>query len=220
MGPVFAHKLKWPSIGEGLLPMALVTLLGLAPVIPHPAQAQIAEGNPRLALPASQLDQPFETPVFVVGYASLGGDFQKQATDYGYGGALIFRPGHAVNIFSSFLGWDTGMVIQIDYLKVPDGGDIISGDLIMRRYFNDRGDRTRAVNLFLGLGSGVSDIRRPEPGDDAAGEHWSILVEGGQEWHFKDSHLFFLKGQYRWMVNAGRTWRAWSVMAGLGLVWP
>ena len=90
----------------------------------------------------------------------------------------------------------------------------------MRRYFNDRGDRTRAVNLFLGLGSGVSDIRRPEPGDDAAGEHWSILVEGGQEWHFKESHLFFVKGQYRWMINAGRTWRAWSVMVGLGLVWP
>ena len=53
------------------------------------------------------------------------------------------------------------MVVQLDYLQIPDRGDITSADLIMRRYFNNRGDRKTEVNLFRGLGSGVSDIVRP-----------------------------------------------------------
>jgi hypothetical protein len=32
--------------------------------------------------------------------------------------------------------------------------------------------------------------------------------------------MFYLKAQYRWMINAGRTWRTWSVMVGAGLAWP
>lgn len=220
LGPRIPIKTKVIHATGGLLKLvamaALVTLTAQA----LPAGAQLAEGNPRLALPPSRLNAPFTTPVFLVGHASWGGGFKDEEGDLGYGGALIFRPGHSVNIFSSFLNWNAGMVIQVDYLQVPDGGDIISGDLIMRRYFNNRGDQKTNVNLFLGLGTGLSDIRRPDPGDVAAGDHWSILVEAGQEWFFSNSTLFFVKGQYRWMINAGRTWRTWTVMAGLGVAWP
>ena len=86
------------------------------------------------------------------------------------------------------------MVVQIDYLEVPDGGRITSLDLIMRRYFNNRGDQKTEVNIFLGLGSGISDIKRPDANDIAGGDHWSILAEAGQEWFFKPTHMFFLKG--------------------------
>lgn len=184
------------------------------------AVAQLAEGNSRLELPPSQLGQPFENPVFLAGHWAYGGGFQDQQGDQGYGGALIFRPGSPVNIFDGLLDWKAGMVVQVDFLQVPDGGDITSADLILRRYFNNRGDRKTEVNLFLGLGSGVSYIDRPRPDDVTAGDYWSILAEAGQEWFFKPTHMFYLKVQYRWLINAGRTYRTWSVLVGAGLAWP
>jgi hypothetical protein len=200
--------------------LTLLTVLALTVGLPTATAAQLAEGNSRLELPPSQLGQPFENPVFLAGHLAYGGGFQDQQPDLGYGGALIFRPGSPVNIFDGLLNWKAGMVVQVDYLQVHDGGDITSADLILRRYFNNRGDRKTEVNLFLGLGSGVSKIDRPRQDDVAAGDHWSILAEAGQEWFFKPTHMFYLKAQYRWMINAGRTWRTWSVMVGAGLAWP
>jgi len=200
--------------------LILLTALTLVVGLSTAAAAPLAEGNSRLELPPSQLGQPFENPIFLAGHWAYGGGFQDQGGDQGYGGALIFRPGSPVNIFDGLFNWKAGMVVQIDYLEVPDGGNITSGDLILRRYFNNRGDRDTEVNLFLGLGSGISDIHRPEPDDVAVGDHWSILAEVGQEWFFKPTHMFHLKAQYRWMINAGRTYRTWSVLVGAGLAWP
>lgn len=182
--------------------------------------AQLTEGNDRLKLPPSQLDQPFETPVFVTGHWGFGGGFRDQPGDQGYGGSLIFRPGSPVNIFTGLLNWKAGMVVQVDYLKFPDGGDLTAADLILRRYFGNRGDRKVEVNLYLGLGTGAGQIDLPDPDDVANGDHWSLLAEAGQEWYFKPSFLFYLKGQYRWLINAGRTYQIWSVHVGVGFAWP
>jgi hypothetical protein len=188
--------------------------------LPGALCAQLTEGNDRLKLPPSQLGKPFENPIFVVGHVAYGGGFLEQEGDLGYGGSLIFRPGSPTNIFDHLFGWNAGMVIQADFLKVPDGGDITSLDLILRRYFGNRGDRKTEVNLFFGIGSGVSRIERPDPQDISGGDHWSILGEAGQEWFFKPGLMFYVKGQYRWMINAGRTYRTWSGFAGLGIAWP
>ncbi len=184
------------------------------------AYAQLAEGNDRLELPPSQIGKPFENPVFLTGHWAFGGGFLDQSGDQGYGGSLVFRPGSPVNIFGGILNWRAGMVVQVDYLQIPDGGDITSVDLILRRYFNNRGDRKVEVNPFLGVGTGAADITRPEPHDIASGDHWSLLVEAGQEWYFKPTHMFILKAQYRWLINAGRTYQVWSVLVGAGLSWP
>lgn len=198
----------------------LKVVWALSLVMTVPAAAQLTEGNERLSLPASHLDEPFENPIFVTVHGAYGGGFQKQSGDWGYGGSLVFRPGSPINIFDGWWNWKTGMVVQVDYLKVPDGGDILSADLIMRRYFNNRGDRRTEVNMFLGLGSGVSRITRPNDQDIVNADHWSILVEAGQEWWFKPGVNFFLKGQYRWMINGGLTFRTWSGLVGVGLAWP
>jgi hypothetical protein len=218
-----AHRqIKSDSTGVGVqwLALAFVALCALTPGFAPDASAQLAEGNDRLSLPPSQLDKPFENPVFLTGHLAFGGGFQNQSGDLGYGGSLIFRPGSPVNIFSGFMNWRAGMVVQLDYLKIPDGGDITSLDLILRRYFGNRGDRKVEVNPFLGLGTGAAEISLPDPNDIATGEHWSLLVEAGQEWFFKPTFMFFLKGQYRWLINAGRTYQTWSVMVGAGFSWP
>ena len=86
------------------------------------AQGQLAEGNPRLALPGSHLGQPIDHPVFVTGHAAMGGGFMHLSGDLGYGGALVFGPGSSVNICDGFAGWTTALVVQVDHLQVPDGG--------------------------------------------------------------------------------------------------
>ena len=75
----------------GHLQMGLA--LGLALVLSTPAAAQLAEGNSRLKLPASHMNEPFENPVFLAGHIAYGGGFQKQSGDLGYGVSMIFRPG-------------------------------------------------------------------------------------------------------------------------------
>lgn len=182
--------------------------------------AQLAEGNDRLELPPSQIGKPFENPVLITGHWAYGGGFQNRAWDHGYGGTLVFRPGSPVNIFGGILGWRAGMVVQVDYLQIRDGGDITSLDLILRRYFHNRGDRKTEVLPFIGLGIGAADITRPDPNDIASGNHAGILVEAGQEWYFKPTHMFILKAQYRWLINAGHTYQTWSVLVGAGLSWP
>jgi len=200
--------------------LALAGACLLATGIADTANARLTEGNDRLKLPSSQLDRPFETPVFLAGHWTYGGGFQKQPADQGYGGSLIFRPESPVNIFTGLMNWQAGMVVQVDYMRIPEGGDVTSLDLILRRYFNNRGDRRTEVQPFLGLGTGAADVSLPDPDDNTSGEYWSILAEAGQEWFFKPSFLFLLKGQYRWLLNAGRTYGTWSVMVGAGFAWP
>lgn len=184
------------------------------------ALAQLEEGNPRLSLPPSHLDEPFESTVFLTGYISYGGGFRDLPGDIGYGGTMVFTPGSPPNIFSAFLGWNATMVVQVDYLEIPDGGSSLSGDLILRHYFGKQDGRKSKLDFFLGLGSGVSQIRLPDPSDVAEDDYWSLMVEAGQDWNFKPGFLFFAKGQYRWMINAGRTYQTWTFMAGLGIALP
>jgi hypothetical protein len=179
-----------------------------------------AEDNPRLALPRSHLGQPFEGETFLAVHGGAGGGYQGHDPRLGLGGSLIFRPGSTLNIFDGLFGWNTGMVLQADYLELQDDGRIMSYDLILRRYFADRGERKTEVRMFLGLGSGLSEITPPRDYADSKEDFWSLLVEGGQEWFFKPTHHLFVKAQYRWMISSGRTFRTWTLMAGIGIPLP
>jgi hypothetical protein len=208
------------SVGNPAKAWTLTLAVVMAAGLSAPSTAQLTVGNDRLKMPPSQLGQPFETPVFVTGHWGYGGGFRHQPGDQGYGGSLIFRPGSPANIFTGLLHGKVGMVVQVDYLRFPAGGDLTAADLILRRYFGNRGDRKVEVNPFLGVGSGAGQIDLPDPGDVAVGDHWSLLAEAGQEWFFKPRFVLCLKGQYRWMINAGRTYQLWSILVGAGLAWP
>jgi len=184
------------------------------------AQESLADGNPRLTPPRSHLGEPFAGKIFLAGHVAAGSGFRDHEPRLGWGGALIFRPGSTLNIFDGLFDWNAGMVLQGDYLEIAGDGRIMSYDLILRRYFANRGDREVEVRLFLGAGSGVSDIRHPADSGEVPEDAWSLLVEGGQEWHFKPRFHLFIKGQYRWMINSGRTFGTWTAMAGMGFVLP
>jgi len=198
----------------------MAALVCLVILVPHDAVAGSPDENPRLSLPPSHLDAPFTSPVFATGYYGFGGGFRNQPGDSGYGGSLIFRPGSSVNPFGTLLDWNCSLVVQVDYLMIRSGGSILSGDLILRHYLNDRVGRDPAARLFLGVGTGASGIRLPDPADAANADYWSVLGEVGQEWDVGPGFMFFLKGQYRWMFDAGRTYQTWTAMVGFGAAWP
>ena len=60
-----------------LVRLALAWTLAL--VLSTPATAQLTEGNSRLELPTSHLNEPFENPVFLTGHGAYGGGFLKQS---------------------------------------------------------------------------------------------------------------------------------------------
>lgn len=211
----YLKKARWTS---AVLITALWLLAGQAAVCR--AQGSLGEGNPRLANPRSHLGEPFEGKIFLAGHIAGGSGFTDHEPRPGWGGALIFRPGSTLNIFDGLFGWNAGMVLQADYLEIAGDGRIMSYDLILRRYFANRGDPKVEVRLFLGVGSGVSEIRHPAGEGGGREDAWSLLFEGGQEWHFKPHFHLFIKGQYRGMINSGRTYGTWTAMAGMGVTLP
>jgi len=208
---------RFASLSKRCFPVfSAVIFLGLS----IPASGQLAEGNDRLALPRSYLDEPFDGAVFVTGHGSIGGAYDGLGAGGGYGGTLIFRPGSPVNIFNALFRWNVGTVFQVDHQTLDNGGSWTSADIIVRNYFGNRGDRETEVTLFLGLGSGGSE-RRPEGAEREDYQmYWTWLVEGGQEWHFKPGFLFLVKAQYRWFLVDGDVDGMWSVQAGAGFRWP
>jgi hypothetical protein len=185
-----------------------------------PASAQLAEGNDRLSLPQSHLDEPFDGAVFLTGHASFGAGYDDRGADIGYGGSLIFRSGASANFFNALFRWNMATVLQVDYQKLDGGGSWTSIDLIMRRHFSNRGDSETEVNLFLGVGTGGSERHLEEDATDDGQRYWTWLVEAGQEWHFKPGFLFLIRGQYRWFLIDSQVDGMWSVQAGLGIRWP
>ena len=189
-------------------------------MVPLGASAQLAEGNERLALPGSHLGESFENPVFVTGHVGIGGDYEGYGTDTGYGGSLIFRPGHPVNLLGTLFRWSVGTIAQVDYQRLDGGGSWTAIDLVARRYFGNRGTEAVPVNLFLGLGTGGA-FRKLEGAEETEDEtHWTWLVEAGQEWFFRPTHMIFIKGQYRWFLVDDEVDGQWSVMVGAGFRWP
>lgn len=189
-------------------------------LVASPTAAQLAEGNDRLSLPQSHLDEPFDGAVFLTGHGSFGGGYDGRGADIGYGGSLIFRSGASANFFNALFRWNMATVLQVDYQKLDGAGSWTSIDFIMRRHFNNRGDRKTEVNLFLGVGTGGSERNLEGDVTDENQRYWTWLLEAGQEYHFKPGFLFLIRGQYRWFLIDSQVDGMWSVQAGVGFRWP
>jgi len=156
----------------------------------------------------------------VAGHVGYGGDYRRWGPDLGFGGSIIFRPGSSVNLLGSLFRWNLGTILNLDHQELDGGGSWTSVDLLARRYFGNRGSREVPVNLFLGVGTGGA-LRTLQGAEDAEDEaHWTWLVEAGQEWYFKPTHMIFIKGQYRWFLVDERADGLWSVQFGAGFRWP
>lgn len=208
----------FPFIRRQVVWFAFGVLLGSAPVS---ALAQLAENNPRLAMPDSRLHRSFNAPVFITGHVGLGGGFQHQHGQLDYGASFIFRPGSSVNFLDALHKYNSGLVLRLDYQKLSPRNRIFSGDLIIRHYFGDRGGPQKEVLPFLGAGFGASDVTLLPRDGGGSSRYWSWVVGGGQEWNFRSEWVVVARVQYR-HYSFGRafitTWAA-TVAVGIPVPW-
>jgi hypothetical protein len=174
----------------------------------------------RLEPPRSTLGQPFDAPAFLAVYGQLGGGFKFEQGQLGCGTLLVFRPGQANRFFNFLYDWNSSLVCQIDYQKVAADLRILSGDLIIRRYFQDMRDPATRFAPFLGAGIGASDVVLPPGAGKSRDRYWSGLIEFGQEWNLQGGNLLFVKGQLRYYDHGGYNYSTWSFQVGAGIPVP
>jgi hypothetical protein len=211
------------ALPRSLARWAMVALLGviLANDGSNPALGQTSRyTSKRLENPRSTLGQPFDSPIFLGAYGQLGGTFDFDQGQPGFGAILLFRPGSAVNFLDFLYDWNSSMVLQADYQKVSSDLRILSGDLIIRRYFNDVRVPGTAVSPFVGAGIGASEVTLPPEAGRTFNIDWSWLVEIGQEWEYRTHYLIFIKGQFRHHSSLGYSYAGWTFQAGGGIPLP
>ena len=197
--------------------LLLVSLLLVSPVL---AQSSTRYTSKRLESPRATLNQPFDAPIFLGGYGQFGGGFDYDQGQPGYGGIIMFRPGSAANFLPFLYDWNSSLVLQVDYQKVSSTSRILSGDLIIRHYFDDMRDPHTKVSTFVGGGVGGSEVILPPGADKSHDQYWSFLVEFGQEWNYPERCIIFVKGQFRYYNYGGYNFSTWSVQAGFGFPLP
>jgi hypothetical protein len=205
-----------PSARAALLFVLLLSALPSA----ASASAAPARTNTRLSPPTSRLNRPDAVAPYICGHLSVGGTFSHDQGLPGYGGSIIFRPPSSADFLDFLAAWNTGLVLQADWLSLGDGGRVLSADLILRRYFDERGGNRTSVMPFVGGGFGASSAWPGRGGSQPGLKYWSLLLEGGQEWRFARGYLLLVKGQLRVLRQGGRDWSTWSVLAGVGLPFP
>ncbi len=199
------------------LHLILLGILGLAaPAV----QGQITENNRRLSLPNSHLHRSYEAPVFVTGHLGLGGGFQYDHGLVNYGGSFIFRPESAASFLDFLQPLNSAMVLSLDYQKLTPTNRLLSADLILRHYFDDRGDDTTEVLPFFGLGLGSTDVNFPAAEGGGNSRYWSLLAEVGQEWFFRPNVVVVARLQYRHYSFGEAFVTTWSLSGAVGIPVP
>jgi len=176
--------------------------------------------NKRLQAPRSRLGRPFDAPIYLSVYGSIGGGFKFEHGKPGYGGALVFRPGCAANFLDFLYDLNTAMVLQADYQKVAERERILSGDLVLRHYLRDVRDPATDRTPFVGVGIGGSEILLPVADGGGTEKYWSWLLEAGAERTLDRKYLFFVKVQFRRYSHGAYDYSTWSASIGAGIPVP
>jgi hypothetical protein len=201
------------------LGLALAVVLGTLPPSAV-GGAEPAPANRRLTPPDSRLNRPEAAPPYICGHLAGGGTFSHDQGQYGYGGSVVFHPVAAADFLDFLYAWNTGLVLQADWLSLGGGGRVLSADLILRRYLAERGDEHTSLRPFVGAGFGASSAWPGDEGSAPGLKYWSLVLEGGQEWELDRRVLLLFKGQVRVLNQDGVDWSTWSVLAGIGLPFP
>lgn len=173
--------------------------------------------NDRLSLPASGLEPPYVTPIFLLGHGSLGFGGAIDGMQPGGGVSFVLRPGNAERFLPVLQGWNTSLVLQAEYHRANDSQHILSGDVLFRRYLGPVDADQHGPVFFVGPGVGASKVELPG-GDSERG--WEWLAEAGQEWRPRRDRLVFWQLQYRWYDYHGHDFSHWAFKVGAGLSWP
>jgi hypothetical protein len=179
-----------------------------------------ADTNDRLSRPGSHLGPSPDSPIFLGVFAQIGGGLDYDMGLPGYGTVLLFRPGAAADFLPFLYRWNSGLCLQIDFQEIAENQDILSGDLIFRKYLQEITDPESPGSFFLGAGIGASRVHLPAGSSGAGNKYWSWLLETGREWPLKQKYVFWVKGQYRHYDFSGFDYSNLTLQVGLGMPLP
>ena len=172
--------------------------------------------------PQSRLQRPpGKGPTYITASLGAGKVADGDQVRMGHRLAVVFRPHRAADFLHGLYAWNTALVLQAE----KQGGgtaEIVSGDLVLRRYLADMRPVDAGRSFFLGLGGGISHVAwnsQPDSPDGSA-DNFSFLVEAGLEWNFDRALVLVGKGQYRLYDRGGHNHSGWSMHAGFGLPFP
>jgi hypothetical protein len=214
-----------PAALSAAVTICLVALGGPGGGMPAAARAAVpGSGEPavnrRLAMPAGHLGRSEAEPPYICVHGAFGASFSGAQGQPGYGGSFVFLPPAASGFLDLLYDWNTGVVLQYDWLGLAGSGHVRSCDLVFRHYFSGRQRGRAQVQPFAGAGLGVSSVT-VSTGDLAnLPNDWSWVLEGGQEWRTVRGRLLFVKAQVRLLNVDGHDFSRWSLLAGIGLPFP
>ncbi len=177
-----------------------------------------AATNDRLSRPKSHLGPSLDSPIFLGLYGQGGLAFDYDVGVLGGGAFILFRPGSAADFMNFLYNWNTGFIIQADYLPVSDEDQyILSADAVFRKYFQDMRDPAALGSTFVGLGFGASKVQVTA---NSRQKYWSLLAEAGREWTLKEKYVMWVKLQYRHYNHGGYNYSNMTFQVGAGIPLP
>ncbi len=221
--PPVSYLLKvWPILilQVSTIRLSCVVIAALFLCSATGARSQITENNRRLSMPNSRLHRPYQEPIFITGHLGLGGGLQYSPGQINYGASFIFRPGSSANFLDYLHKFNIAMVLQLDYQKLTAKTRMVSGDFILRRYLQDRGDEDIQILPFVSVGFGATDVSLTASEGGGNSRYWSGLLEVGQEWFFRPNMVFVARGQFRYFSYGEATVTTWSISGSVGFPVP
>ncbi len=182
-------------------------------------------------------DKP-QSPLITLG-PTVGGAPDWELLRCGFSGSILFRPAAAAGIFAPLYYWNTGLVLHGEYRDIAPDRNILTADLVLRRYLVRGHRRDRGSILFAGAGGGLALIGYPravssgaaaEEGEEEASappnyqrseqRYYSFLAELGYEHDLTDSLVILWKAQWRSYIWSSRDYSNWSLHVQLGIPLP
>ena len=209
---MLTHHTFYGFIGKTVLGLLVFVLL-----LGTEASVEGATNN-RLSMPPSQLGGSPDTPIFLGLYGQAGVAFDYDSGLPGGGLFVLFRPGASVNFLDFLYNWNSGLILQADYLPVSDKDQyLLSADIVFRKYFQDMRKPDAKGSTFVGLGFGASKAQLNAKSRD---KYWSWLAEVGREWTVKQKYVFWVKGQYRHYSHGAINYSNMALQLGMGIPLP
>jgi len=176
-------------------------------------------------------------PVITFG-PTVGGSPDWSPFRYGVSGSILFRPDAAASIFNPLFYWNTGLVLHGEYRDIAPDRNILTFDVVLRRYLVDPSRRGRGAGRFAGAGGGVALAGYPytvAADEDEGGEtetttppdvqraedsYYSFLAELGYERDLAGGLVVVWKAQWRSYIWSARDFSNWTVHVQFGVPLP
>ncbi len=182
----------------------------------------------------SALDRPDRPspPLIAIGPTLGSSVAHDHALSWGFAGSILFQPAAASEFLGPLWDWNTGMILEGEWRRLDSGRDLLTADMVLRRYAVNMRDGTTGTSLFVGAGGGLAMIGYPitvaaadsnsvaqtKPGHNMLG---SLIFEMGYEYRPQPTMVLIAKAQWRNAIEKPYDYSHWTfhTLVGFPIPW-